>query len=109
MKNHHGFSLIEVLVSLLLVTSTSLALLKQQWQTSQFFNQAHLRMQALNLLDNMSEQIAAGQVLINADERFQLHKAYMNHHMMLQVTWRSHALQVNTNNCCVLKRELTVA
>jgi prepilin-type N-terminal cleavage/methylation domain-containing protein len=39
MITHRGFSLIEVLVSLLLLTRTSIALLKQQWQISQDFNQ----------------------------------------------------------------------
>ncbi len=32
-----GFSLFEVLVSLLLLTSISLAVLKQQWQSNAFF------------------------------------------------------------------------
>lgn len=34
-----GFSLTEVLISLLLMTTVSLLLLKHQWQISQLFNQ----------------------------------------------------------------------
>lgn len=57
MNTPYGFSLTEVLVSLLLVTSTSLALLTQQWHVSQLFNQAHVRMQALLEQDNAAECI----------------------------------------------------
>ncbi len=56
MNSSDGFSLIEVLVSLLLVTTTSLALLTQQWHVSQLFNQAHVRMHALLQSDNIAEQ-----------------------------------------------------
>ena len=56
MNSSDGFSLTEVLVSLLLVTTTSLALLTQQWHVSQLFNQAHVRMKALLQSDNIAEQ-----------------------------------------------------
>ena len=56
MNTTQGFSLTEVLVSLFLVTTTSLALLTQQWHVSQLFNQAHIRMNAMLLLDNASER-----------------------------------------------------
>ena len=55
MNQTGGFSLIEVLISLLLVSTTSLALLQQQWHVSQLFNQAHIRMKALFELDNTFE------------------------------------------------------
>ncbi len=56
MNTMHGFSLSEVLVSLLLISSTSLALLTQQWHVSQLFNQARVRLEALSLVDNLSER-----------------------------------------------------
>lgn len=56
MNTMHGFSLSEVLVSLLLISSTSLALLTQQWHVSQLFNQARVRLEALSQLDNLSER-----------------------------------------------------
>ena len=49
---NQGFSLTDVLVSLLLITSTSLALLKQQWHVSQFFNQLEMRATVLLELEN---------------------------------------------------------
>ncbi len=56
-----GFSLTEVLVSLLLVTTTSLALLTQQWRVSQLFNQAHNRMGALLQSDNAAERVISNE------------------------------------------------
>lgn len=56
MNTAQGFSLIEVLVSLCLVSTTSLALLTQQWHVSQLFNQAHVRMNALLEMDNAFER-----------------------------------------------------
>ena len=53
---NQGFSLTEVLVSLLLITSTSLALLKQQWHTHQLFNHVHTHVLAFTELDNVSER-----------------------------------------------------
>lgn len=69
----NGFTLTEVLVSLILVTGTSLALMKQQWLTSQMVNAIDLRMQALTCLDNSTEQLLADFPPQKNDERFQLH------------------------------------
>ena len=69
----HGFTLTEVLVSLILITGTSLALMNQQWLTSQTVNRIDLRMQALIYLDNSTEQLLADFLPQNNDERFQLH------------------------------------
>ncbi len=55
MQRSRGFSLTEVLVSLCLVTSLSLALLKQQWQISQFIQQIVLRFEILLQTDNQQE------------------------------------------------------
>ena len=59
MRINHGFSLLEVLVSLLLVTSTSLALLKQQWHVSQLVVQLEQQGLHLLLLDSASERARA--------------------------------------------------
>ena len=55
MNASRGFSLTEVLVSLLLVSTTSLALLTQQWQISQLVNHAHAGMNTLLEKDNILE------------------------------------------------------
>ncbi len=55
MNTSYGFSLTEVLVALLLVTTTILALLTQQWRVAQLFNQVHVRMNVLLKSDNAFE------------------------------------------------------
>lgn len=55
---HHtmqGFSLTEVLIALLLVTSSALALFKQEWYISQLFYQLYAQMDILLQNDNMAE------------------------------------------------------
>jgi len=60
MSTNHGFSLMEVLVSLLLITSTSLTLLKQQWQIGQLFNQVHSHAIVSLQMDNAAERVLSG-------------------------------------------------
>ncbi len=55
MQQHHGFSLTEVLVSLVLLTLTSLALLTHEWHVSQLYNQVLSRMDASRALDRACE------------------------------------------------------
>ena len=54
-----GLSFTEVLVSLLLVTSASLVLLKQQWHINQFMHQLCQRNLILNQRDNTLETLMA--------------------------------------------------
>lgn len=55
MNKTGGFSFTEVLISLLLVSTSSLAVLTQQWHISQLFNDAYIRMNALLEIDNTFE------------------------------------------------------
>ena len=59
MNQPKGFSLIEVLVSLLLSSTLILALLQQQWQSKQLLNQLILRIQGTQLLDQAEEGFSA--------------------------------------------------
>ncbi len=59
-NTNQGFSLTEVLVSLLLITGTSLTLINQQGQVSHLLNQMNLSAHALSQLDNMTECLYAG-------------------------------------------------
>ena len=59
MDKNQGFSLVEVLLSLSLMTGTSLGLLKQQWQVTQLFNQIEGRNNTLLQLDNAVERLRA--------------------------------------------------
>ncbi|KTD35804.1 hypothetical protein Lnau_0788 [Legionella nautarum] len=56
MTSQKGFSLLEVLVALLLITSSSIVLLQQQWQLSQFLNQLIMNSQAQVQSDNHYEK-----------------------------------------------------
>lgn len=60
MNLHKGFSLIEVLVSLLLVSTVALSLLKQQWQSRQLLDHLILREQGTYILDQINESLLAG-------------------------------------------------
>ena len=57
MTNHRGFSLTEVLVALILVSSAALTFLRQQWQLSQTVNQTLNYAKNLVQLDNLREKM----------------------------------------------------
>jgi prepilin peptidase dependent protein C len=59
MNPQKGFSLVEVLASLLLVTTLALSLLQQQWQSKQLLNQLILRAQGSHFLDQFEESLRA--------------------------------------------------
>ena len=123
-----GFSLTEVLVSLLLMTSTSLALFKQQWQVSQLFNQIHTRASALSQLDNAAERLHAGLGLATTVLPFKLRYTHtqqvvmrsevVNVHSSRQITGEDQQLidvkitwvvsSLLSQGCCTLTRKLVV-
>lgn len=98
MKTNQGFSLTEVLVSLLLITGTSLTLINQQCQVSHLVNQMHLSAHALSHLDNATEGLYAGRADKTASFQLQLIKLTSG-----QVTWLSSSLANQT-----LKHKLVV-
>lgn len=55
MHTTRGFSLTEVLISLLLVTGSALALFKQEWHIIQLFHQLCEQMDGLLQNDNVFE------------------------------------------------------
>jgi prepilin peptidase dependent protein C len=61
MKQQKGFSLVEVLASLLLVTTLALSLVQQQWQSKQLLKQLILREQGSQVLDQVDEALFARQ------------------------------------------------
>jgi prepilin-type N-terminal cleavage/methylation domain-containing protein len=67
MISHQGFSLSEVLVSLLLISSISLALLHQQWQLCRVLNQKIAASDAQEQCNNNREKMLAGQLLEKHD------------------------------------------
>lgn len=89
MKTCQGFSLIEVLVSLLLMTTTSLALLKQQWHANQLFNQVLFQTKALTVLDNASECLISGVFSLEQDGWFELKKIQTKQTTRLKISWNA--------------------
>lgn len=59
MNQQQGFSLVEVLASLLLVTLVALFLLQQQWQSKQLLRQIIWREQSTWFLDAIDEALFA--------------------------------------------------
>lgn len=57
MNQQKGFSLIEVLLSLLIVTTLALALVQQQSQSKYILNQLAIRTQATHHLDQIEETL----------------------------------------------------
>lgn len=82
---NQGFSLTEILVALVLISGTSLALLKQQWHVTHLFNQAQFHADALLQLDNATEQLLAGDLKIFLLHPYQLQQRQTKENIMLQV------------------------
>jgi prepilin-type N-terminal cleavage/methylation domain-containing protein len=59
MNQQKGFSLVEVLASLLLVTMVALCLLQQQWQSKQLLRQLIWQEQSSQFLDQIEEALFA--------------------------------------------------
>ncbi|MDP3561033.1 MAG: prepilin-type N-terminal cleavage/methylation domain-containing protein [Legionellaceae bacterium] len=104
MKNR-GFSLTEVLVSLLLVTSISLALLKQQWQISRFSHHLLSCFEKLKDADNQAERHAKGFGLIEIFISLFLVTCIISGlmHHYLQIKRQYHAIQSLTDEAIELQ------
>lgn len=87
MNLQQGFSLPEVLISLLLLASTALVLLQQQWQMQQVFHQIRVRSMALNWLDNSSERLLARLPIACLEKPFTIKQSKLNQAIQLQISW----------------------
>lgn len=73
MNRQAGFSFMEVLLSLMLMTITAISLLEQQWHSARTWNQLQIQLGALLILDNASEQwMSHRQPLMKDDKRYDL-------------------------------------
>lgn len=89
MERQQGFSLIEVLVSLVLMTTTALALLQQQWHSQQLFNQVSLQAGALLILDNAVELRLSGYTSALSEKgAYALQEKPLDSAVELDVQWR---------------------
>lgn len=85
MSSSQGFSLVEVLIALFLITTTSVGLLTAQWRITQLFNQAILSSQALIELDNNAERLFAGLKLNKTTPLF----SFTIRQSCLSISWES--------------------
>ncbi len=88
MNQQKGFSLTEVLASLLLVSTLALALLQQQWQSKQLLNQLVLRIQGTQFLDQIEEALVAQvKKLPSIPSPYDLEMRHKNQGMLIQLAW----------------------
>ncbi|MDI9817604.1 MULTISPECIES: prepilin-type N-terminal cleavage/methylation domain-containing protein [unclassified Legionella] len=104
MRIYQGFSLTEVLIALLLISGTSLALLKQQSQVKQLLQDVLQRTLALILVDNNAERILAHQPLGKVQNPFEIEKKSDNQHVLVNISWGMSLSKDAT--CCRLQRKL---
>ena len=72
MKTHRGFSLTDILVSLVLLSSISIVLFKQHWLVLQYLQQLRLRHLAIIEIDNIAEYWLAGEQVQEVSKPFEL-------------------------------------
>lgn len=88
MKQQKGFSLLEVLISLMLVTTLGLTLLAQQGQTKQLLTQLIVRTKASQFLDQIDESLLVGlEKLPIAPDPYQFILKKNKKSMMLRLNW----------------------
>lgn len=86
MNQQKGFSLVEVLASLLLVTVVALSLLQQQWQSRLLLDQLVLREQGTQLLDQLDETLRADAKKISlTPSPFHLELKHLNTEVLLRL------------------------
>ncbi|MCE0724201.1 MULTISPECIES: prepilin-type N-terminal cleavage/methylation domain-containing protein [Legionella] len=88
MNGQKGFSLIEVLVSLSLITTLTLALLQQQGQSNQLLNQLIFRVQGSQFLDQIEETLVAkASKLPPTPSPYHLDIQLKNQQLLLHLVW----------------------
>lgn len=95
MSSSQGFSLIETLIALCLLSSVALSLLNQQWRMAKLLNAITLYTQALMLLDNAAEQIVSGLSISQLTQPlFTLKANQLLRSRQLEISWTTHSTHV---------------
>lgn len=91
MNQQKGFSLVEVLLSLLLVTTLALTLLQQQEQSKYMLNQLVIRTQATHYLNQIEETLTT-QVKKTPPRPtlFHLVLQHKEQDILVKLTWHEH-------------------
>lgn len=100
-----GFSLAELLVTLLLISATSFMLLEQQSQVHQLLHRALQRSFASTLIDNYSERLMVGLPLNDPPEPFKLKQTSMTNSLIFEIFW---GFDLPNSLCCKLERQALV-
>ena len=88
MNRQKGFSLTEVLVSLVLVTTLTLVLLQQQRQSKQLLNQLVFRTQGSQFLDQIEETLTAKvSKLPPIPSPYHLEIQQQKHQVLIHLAW----------------------
>lgn len=82
-----GFSLTEVLISLLIVSCTGMLFLKQHWTIERLYQQMSLRQRALFLLDDLSEKRFSSSISLDSPDPFQIRVIPHEQQAELQIIW----------------------
>ncbi len=85
MEQQKGYSLIEVLISLILVSTVALTLLEQQLQTKHILNQLIVRTENTQLLDSVDEHLYVSKLIPHSLQlnHFNIKKRYYG-----QIKWK---------------------
>ncbi|QMT60685.1 prepilin-type N-terminal cleavage/methylation domain-containing protein [Legionella sp. PC997] len=88
MNREKGFSLTEVLISLILVTTLTLVLLQEQRQSKQLLNQLVFRTQGSQFLDQIEETLAAKTSKFPPiPPSYHLEIQQQNHQILIHLAW----------------------
>lgn len=103
MENSQGFSLTELLITLVLVTGISLTLLHQNEQMNQMLRYALQRSFAVRLLENNTERVLQDLPLTEIPQPFALQQFSIPQGKILQLMW---GFKLPQRSCCQLQRKL---
>lgn len=87
MKKQQGFSLIEVLLSLLLLSTVALGMLEQQRQSGQLINQLQFISDASQFLDTVCEQLVVKNTLSTPSFPYEFSIKRNEKGPILHLTW----------------------
>lgn len=83
-----GFSLVEVLVSLFLVSTVAFSMMQLQWQAKQWLSLFLFRVKATHYLDQAEEMLYLDEEpLLNIESPYQLSIEHKNKGIFLQMHW----------------------
>ncbi|KTD10573.1 prepilin-type N-terminal cleavage/methylation domain-containing protein [Legionella hackeliae] len=103
MKLSQGFSLIELLIALILLSSISLSLLNHQEHMSHSLLHIQQRSQALRLLDNNSERFLGRFPFTAVPQLFKLEQISIPQGILIQILWGG---KLADTDCCKLQWKL---